>query len=134
MKRPSQPLFKFFALASGEVVSNAGAEMRLYRKVLISEAPGIAAAVKSVQQSGLATHGAVRNRTGESARAVVPVFVISIILKYKEDPHMNNPNIDLLGQVNLLKALLEAGVINDIEFKKIAARLAVKNGASIIIC
>ncbi|WP_300748782.1 hypothetical protein [uncultured Oscillibacter sp.] len=47
---------------------------------------------------------------------------------------MNNPNIDLLGQVNLLKALLEAGVINDIEFKKIAARLAVKNGASIIIC
>ena len=130
----SQPPSKSFALTPGEVVSNAGVEMRLYRKVLISEAPGIAAAVKSVQQSGLATHGAVRNRTGESARAVVPVFVISIILKYKEDPHMNNPNIDLLGQVNLLKALLEAGVINDIEFKKIAARLAVKNGASIIIC
>lgn len=47
---------------------------------------------------------------------------------------MNNPNIDLLGQVNLLKALLEAGVINDTEFKRIAARLAVKSGASIIIC
>ena len=42
MKQPSQLLFKFFALASGEVVSNAGVEMRLYRKVLISEATGTA--------------------------------------------------------------------------------------------
>ena len=69
-----------------------------------------------------------------AAQAAVPVFVISSILRYKEDSRMNNPNIDLLGQVNLLKALLEAGVINDTEFKRIAARLAVKSGASIIIC
>ena len=134
MRRPSQPPSKSFALTPGEVVSNAGVEMRLYWKVLISEAPGIAAAVKSVQQSGLATHGLIRNRTGKSSAAAVPVFVISSILRYKEDSRMNNPNIDLLGQVNLLKALLEAGVINDTEFKRIAARLAVKNGASIIIC
>lgn len=46
---------------------------------------------------------------------------------------MSNPNIDLLGQVNLLKALKEAGVINEQELKKIAVRLAVKNGASIVI-
>lgn len=45
---------------------------------------------------------------------------------------MNNPNIDLLGQVNLLKALQEAGIITEAELKKIAARLAVKNGANII--
>lgn len=77
----SQPPSKSFALTPGEVVSNAGVEMRLYRKVLISEAPGIAAAVKSVPQSGLATHGSVRNHTGESATAAVPVFVISSILR-----------------------------------------------------
>lgn len=40
VKRPSQPLFKFFALTPGDVVSNAGVKMRLYRKVLISEATG----------------------------------------------------------------------------------------------
>ena len=45
---------------------------------------------------------------------------------------MNNPNIDLLGQVNLLKALQKAG-INEQELKKIAVRLAVKNGASIVL-
>ena len=41
VRRPSQPPSKSFALTPGEVVSNAGEEMRLYRKVLISEAPGI---------------------------------------------------------------------------------------------
>lgn len=46
---------------------------------------------------------------------------------------MNNPNIDLLGQVNLLKALQKAGIINEQELKKIAVRLAVKNKASIIL-
>lgn len=46
---------------------------------------------------------------------------------------MKNPNIDLLGEANLLKALQEAGIINDQELKKIAVRLAVKNGASIVI-
>ncbi len=46
---------------------------------------------------------------------------------------MNNPNIDLLGEVNLLKALQEAGIITEQELKRIAARLAVKNGASIVI-
>lgn len=45
---------------------------------------------------------------------------------------MNNPNIDLLGQVNLLKALQKAGVINEEELRSIAARLTVKNGANII--
>ena len=43
MRQPSQPPSKSFALTPGGVVSNAGAEMRLYRKVLISEAPGTAA-------------------------------------------------------------------------------------------
>ena len=46
---------------------------------------------------------------------------------------MKNPNIDLLGQVNLLKALQEAGIITGQGLKKIAVRLAVKNGASIVI-
>ena len=46
---------------------------------------------------------------------------------------MKNPNIDLLGQVNLLRALQEAGIINERELKRIAVRLAVKNGASIVI-
>ncbi len=46
--------------------------------------------------------------------------------------NMKNPNIDLLGQVNLLKALQRAGIITDVELRKIAARLAVKNGADII--
>ncbi len=45
---------------------------------------------------------------------------------------MSDPNIDLLGQVNLLRALQKAGIISETELKKIAARLAVKNGASII--
>lgn len=49
MRRSSQPPSKSFALTSGEVVSNADVEMRLNRKVLISEAPGTAArAVQSV--------------------------------------------------------------------------------------
>ena len=46
---------------------------------------------------------------------------------------MKNPNIDVLGQVNLLRALQEAGIINEQELKRIAVRLAVKNGASIVI-
>lgn len=46
---------------------------------------------------------------------------------------MNNPNIDLLGQVNLLKALQKARIINEQELKKIALRLAVKNKASIVL-
>ena len=45
---------------------------------------------------------------------------------------MKNANIDLLGQVNLLKALQRAGIITEVELRKIAARLAVKNGADII--
>ena len=32
---------------------------------------------------------------------------------------MKNPNIDLLGEVNLLKALQEAGIINDQELKRL---------------
>ena len=47
--------------------------------------------------------------------------------------YIKNPNIDLLGQVNLLRALQEAGIINEQELKRIAVRLAVKNGASIVI-
>lgn len=62
----------------------------------------------------------------------IPVFVVSRIY-YTEDIIMNNPNIDLLGQVNLLKALQKAGIINEQELKKIAVRLAVKNGASIVL-
>ncbi len=45
---------------------------------------------------------------------------------------MSDPNIDQLGQVNLLRALQKAGIISETELIKIAARLAVKNGASII--
>ena len=45
---------------------------------------------------------------------------------------MKNPNIDLLGQINLLKALQRAGIINEAELRKIAARLVVKNGADIV--
>ncbi len=45
---------------------------------------------------------------------------------------MSDPNIDLLGQVNLLRALQKAGIISETELRKIAARLAVKNSASII--
>ena len=41
VRRPSQPPSKSFALTPREVVSNAGVETRLYRKVLISEATGI---------------------------------------------------------------------------------------------
>jgi hypothetical protein len=50
----------------------------------------------------------------------------------KEESIMNNPNIDLLGQVNLLRALQKAGIITETELRKVAARLAVKNGADII--
>ena len=45
---------------------------------------------------------------------------------------MSNPNIDLLGQVNLLRALKKAGIITETELRKVAARLAVKNGADIV--
>lgn len=45
---------------------------------------------------------------------------------------MKNPNIDLLGQVNLLRALQKADIITDVELRKIVARIAVKNGADII--
>ena len=45
---------------------------------------------------------------------------------------MKKANIDLLGQVNLLKALQRAGIITDVELRKIAARLAVKYGVDII--
>jgi len=44
----------------------------------------------------------------------------------------SDPNIDLLGQVNLLRALQKAGIISETDLRKITARLAVKNGASII--
>lgn len=46
---------------------------------------------------------------------------------------MRNPNIDLLGQVNLLRALQRAGIITEQELRKIAVRLAVKNKASIVL-
>ena len=46
---------------------------------------------------------------------------------------IKNPNVDLLGQVNLLRALQKAGIITDVELRKIAARIAVKNRADIII-
>lgn len=45
---------------------------------------------------------------------------------------MSNPNIDLLGQVNLLRALQKAGIITETELRKVAARLAVKNGADVV--
>lgn len=58
MRQPSQPPSKSFALTPGGVVSNAGAEMRLYRKVLISEAPGIAVwVIRPVLETGLAMRG-----------------------------------------------------------------------------
>ena len=58
MRRSSQPPSKSFALTPGEVVSNAGVEMRLYRKALISEAPGTAVwMVQPVHQTGLAIRG-----------------------------------------------------------------------------
>lgn len=45
---------------------------------------------------------------------------------------MRNPNINLLGQGNLLRALQKAEIIAERELWKIAARLAVKNGGKII--
>lgn len=132
MRRPSQPPSKSFALTSGEVVSNAGVEARLYRKVLISEAPGTAAqTVRPVRQTGLAMRGQQRTH-GQRRSGGGPCFCD---IKYFEigGVYMKNPNIDLLGQVNLLRALQEAGIINEQELKRIAVRLAVKNGASIVI-
>ena len=57
MRRPSQPPSKSFALTPGEVVSNAGVEMRLYRKVLISEAPGINSPPYLARESSGANRG-----------------------------------------------------------------------------
>ena len=63
VRRPSQPPSKSFALTPGEVVSNAGVEMRLYRKVLIPEAPGTAVqTVQPVRQSGLAMRSQQKTR------------------------------------------------------------------------
>ena len=134
MKRPSQPLSKFFALAPGGVVSNAGVEMRLYRKVLISEATG--------------TASLRRTRCGIWSALVIPgqpLFPSGPFFPGRESPFlwyqakntqeaviMSNPNIDLLGQVNLLRALQKAGIITETELRKVAARLAVKNGADIV--
>ncbi len=47
---------------------------------------------------------------------------------------MKNVNIDYIGQINLLRALQAAGVINQKELQKIAARLAAKSGADIVFC
>ena len=57
VERPSQPPSKSFALASGEVVSNAGVNIRLYRKVLISEAPGINSPSRIARESSGANRG-----------------------------------------------------------------------------
>ena len=45
---------------------------------------------------------------------------------------MSNPNIDLLGQVNLLRALQKAGIITETELRKVAAQIKKKNGADIV--
>ena len=82
VRRPSQPPSKSFALTPGEVVSNAGVSMRLYRKVLIAEAPGTAFVrkVRCAAQAGLAMPD--RSKTRQQFRPPpegVPVFVPSSI-------------------------------------------------------
>ncbi|MDD3541651.1 MAG: hypothetical protein PHO69_03135 [Petrimonas sp.] len=44
-----------------------------------------------------------------------------------------NANIDYLGMLNLLRHLLNKGVISRKEYDKIAARLAAQSGADIIV-
>ena len=44
-----------------------------------------------------------------------------------------NVNIDYIGILNLLRRLVENGVITKAESKKIAGHIAVKTGANIVI-
>lgn len=44
-----------------------------------------------------------------------------------------NVNIDYIGILNLLRQLVENGVIANAESKKIAGHIAVKTGANIVI-
>lgn len=44
-----------------------------------------------------------------------------------------NPNADYLGSINLLRCLLEQGLISLAEARKIAARVKVQLGADIFI-
>lgn len=43
-----------------------------------------------------------------------------------------NANVNYIGMVNLLLALQNAGIISEMEARKIAARLRVETGADVI--
>ena len=137
MRRSSQPPSKSFALTPGEVVSNAGAEMRLYRKVLISEATGTA----FVRQS----HRAVRSALAMLGRPFRLIAADAFLERgprfcgiknyFQEEATMKetNANIDLCGIRNLLHLLLDQG-FTEAELNKITARIAQETGADIIFC
>ena len=44
-----------------------------------------------------------------------------------------NPNINYIGILNLLRQLVEKGIITEAESKKIARHIAIKTGANIVI-
>lgn len=44
-----------------------------------------------------------------------------------------NPNINYIGILNLLRQLVENGIITEQESKKIARHIAIKTGANIVI-
>ena len=44
-----------------------------------------------------------------------------------------NPNINYIGILNLLRHLVEQGVITQAESKKIARHIAIKTGANIVV-
>ena len=110
--------------------------MRLHRKVLISEATGTAFVrqTRRAERSALATlcRPFVLTAANASLERGPRFCDIKLIKSIFGGPNRTNANIDLLGQVNLLKALQRAGIITEVELRKIAARLAVKNGADII--
>lgn len=57
--------------------------------------------------------------------------VKTVIVKDMEARIMN-ANVNYIGMVNLLRALRNAGIISEVEARKIAARLRVETGADVI--
>ena len=56
----------------------------------------------------------------------------AVLLEIVEGTHME-ANLDFLGLMNLLRGLLDAGLVSQTEARRVAARLKVKTGADLVL-
>lgn len=64
----------------------------------------------------------------------IPILLLKNIREIERKGGANmNADLDFLGMLNLLKSLLEKGLISRTEMEKITVRLRVQTGAKIVV-